>query len=139
MRTCLHRAVVIFTRCGPRWVSTLFREGYSHVAVGDDEVVYDPFLSPRAPFLAITQYRRIVAQFAPIELTIPTPRGVFEVEPCSPSGATKKNSSFAAWAWSVLTSQDCVSLACSLLHSSGVVMPQVFRPSTLMAELSRRA
>lgn len=139
MRTDLHRAVVIFSRCGPRWVSRLFREKYGHVAVGDEDVIYDPFMSPAAPFIPINQYRKVIARFAPIELIIPTPRGVFEHETCCQSGSQSGPcGSFAAWVWSVMTFRDCVSLACSRLLSAGVDIPQVFRPSTLVSELARR-
>lgn len=137
-----HRAVAIFSRCGPRWVSTLFRDGFSHVAVGYQDVVYDPFVSPRAPFIPRGSYMRFASRYGAVSVIVPTVRPILGGDRCCTSGpgsSVPAAGSFAAWAWSVMTSQDCVGLACSLFRSAGVNVPVVYRPSSLMAELVRRS
>lgn len=137
-----HSAVAIFSRCGPRWVSTLFRDWFSHVAVGDQDVVYDPFVSPHAPFIPRESYQRFAGRYGAVSVIVPTALAILGEYRCCTSGpgsSVLEAGSFAAWAWSVMTSRDCVGLACSLFRSAGVNVPVVYRPSSLMAELVRRS
>lgn len=128
-------AVVYFSSMGPRWLRTV--SDFTHVAVGNRHVVFDPFLSETdTPWYPAETYAKIVRWFNHEAVSILSPREVIGESQCGTICRLGPTTSFTAWMTAVLAGKDCVSTACLLLRNAGVRLPPMIRrPATLRGYL----
>lgn len=124
-------ATVYFSSMGPRWLRPF--SDFTHVAVGNRHVVFDPFLSESdTPWYPAETYAKIVRWFNHEEVSILTPREVIGESQCGRISARGPTTSFTKWTMAVLAGNDCVSTACCLLRQSGVRLPPAIRRTSTL-------